>query len=340
MAAGDAPATTAELRTDFLEGLRERTGVAAVNTIALRYLNKGLQDMHLERHPWTERRSTILTRPEYTTGTVTVTQGATAVTGASTLWTTANAFGQNNARVGDKIVLGADLTVHVISAVGSATSITLTDRFTEADISAGSYAVFADEYALPADCPGSYCLEDMRFFDENRRIELIGAQEFYLRYARNARRSFPLVATVIELGPSGSTALRPRVLLHPAPDQAYLIPFRYHTTNLAVSSTGTAQANLTADTDEPIVPLAFRQGIVLKALARYARERLKDTALATDFEGDYTTFLLRARARVGPADDRPRLIPRVAGYRAFSRRPYRRGSRRVAIGTDFDQLRD
>src|SRR5204863_5226443 len=107
---------------------------------------------------------------------------------------------------------------------------------------------------------------DLRFFDEDRTIEWMGAQEFYLRYPVNSRRTTPRSACLIELGPSGTTALRRRIVLGPAPDATYLIPYRYHTTNLAVSSTGAAQRFLSAPTDEPIVPHPYRQGLVFKAL--------------------------------------------------------------------------
>jgi hypothetical protein len=162
---------------------------------------------------------------------------------------------------------------------------------------------------------------------------LIGAQEFYAASARTTIRGRPRVATLIELGPLGSTALRRRVVFSPAPDGTYLIPFRYLTTLLAVSATGTGQANLIATTDEPIVPLRYRGAIVYKALELWFGTRQKSAELAAHFQAEYSSLLLRARQKSGPADDRPRIIPAVAGpVRGWS-------GRRYDGGIAWDELR-
>ena len=343
MAATDAPASLSELRTAFLNALKETTGNSAINTVVDRYLNMGLQDMHQERWWWAERRSTIRTNPPYTTGTiaVAVTDLTTrrTVTGTSTAWSTANSFGDANAVAAYKMSLGTTDVVHLISTVGSATSITLdtTTPYTGASALSGeSYAIWQDEYGLAADFGDPL---DMRFFDEDRRISLIGAQEFYLQYARNSRRQAPKVATLIELGPSGSAALRRRVVLGPAPDTTYIIPYRYYTTNLAVSSTGTGAANLSAAGDEPIVPLAFRMGIAWKGLELWFSTRHKNAELAADFSNRYATTMLRARQKSTSADDRPRIRPAVSSYWATAKRPWQAGTRRYDGNAAFDEMR-
>src|SRR3990167_2605112 len=110
MSATDAPASLSELRTAFLNALKETTGNSAINTVVDRYLNMGLQDMHQERWWWAERRSTIRTIPPYTTGTiaVAVTDLTTrrTVTGTDTAWSTANSFGDANAVAAYKMALG------------------------------------------------------------------------------------------------------------------------------------------------------------------------------------------------------------------------------------------
>lgn len=338
MAAGDAPATFSELRTDFLESVKEPAG-SAINTIVNRFLNKALQYIHEERWWWAERRATIQTKAPYTTGTIAVTEGSTTVTGTSTAWATADAYGQNNARAGDKMTLGSDAVVHVIATVGSATSITLTDRYTGSTISSdGGYAVFQDEYALAADFDD---VIDTRFFDDAHTISLIGAREFYWRYVRNSTRSTPKYATLIELGPSGSVALRRRVVVGPAPDQTYIIPYRYYTTNLAVSAAGVGAANLSADADQPIIPIRFRQLIILRAKQEWYSTREKNAALAEEARQDYQTLLARASASKGPADDQPQLVPRLAGYWHQARTPYTSlEGRRLVTGTRWDQFQE
>src|SRR3990167_2485044 len=229
MAVGDNPATMAELRTDFLEKCKEVTGVTGINAIALRFLNEANHNIHEERWWWAERRATIRTFAPYTTGTVAVavTNLTTrrTVTGTDTLWDTTNTFGDANAQVAMKMTLGSTGVVHLVNAVGSATAITLetstpymgTDALTDS-----GYALYQDEYSLPSDFDD---VVDARFFDEDRRIPLIGPKDFYLYSARNSVRQAPARATLIELGPAGAVALRRRIVFGPAPAQAYIIPY-------------------------------------------------------------------------------------------------------------------
>lgn len=343
MAAGDAPSTLGELQTDFLEKLKEVTGNSTVNTIVTRYLNQALQDMHQERWWWAERRNTIRTNPPYTTGTVAVAVTSLTtrrtVTGTSTLWTTANSFGDNNAQAAMKMTLGSNSTVHVISTVDSATQITLdtTTPFVGADaLTTGGYTVYQDEYSLQSDFDMP---ADLRFFDEDRTIGLLGPQEFYILYPTNSFTGNVKHATLIELGPSGSTALRRRVIFGPAPNTTFIIPYRYYTTNLAVSSTGVAARFMSATADEPIVPHPYRQGIVFKALELWFTSRKRDSEQAMMFGQQYSTLMLRARQPKHAAEDLPRLKPNVASYWQAAKRPYRTSARRYDGDAAFDQMR-
>ena len=337
MGAGDAPATLSELRTDFLEKAKEVTGVTAINTIVDRFLNQANHDIHLERWYWAERRATIRTFDPYSTGTldVAITNLTTrrAVTGTSTVWNTANSFGDTPAQVGMKMTLGATGVVHLVSVVGSDTGITLetsTPYMGDAALDDSGYTIFQDEYSLPSDFD-DIC--DARFFDEDRTIRLIGRQAVLDDICDARLLGAPRVATLVELGPSASVALRRRVVFGPAPFQQDLIPYRYYTTNLAVSATGTGAANLSAATDEPIIPLRWRQGLVYKALQLWHLSRQKNAEAATFWGGEYTTLMLRARQAHGPADDRPIIRPRVAGYFEHARRPWTAPSRRLTTGT-------
>ena len=101
MAATDAPSTLSEMRTAFLNSLKEVTGATAINTVVDRTLNIALQDMHQESWYWAERRSTIRTYPPYSTGTVDVAVTSLTtrrtLTSTDTLWNTNNTFGDKNA---------------------------------------------------------------------------------------------------------------------------------------------------------------------------------------------------------------------------------------------------
>ena len=106
-------ATFSDLYTALEQAVRVTTGVTTTQTQSKRAINMALHDMHLGldyRLPWAERRAVLRTQDDYTTGTVTTTKGSTAVTGASTLWNTANDFSVNNVRAGGKIVFGGSRT--------------------------------------------------------------------------------------------------------------------------------------------------------------------------------------------------------------------------------------
>lgn len=333
MAVTDAPQTLSELRTDFSNRVRIATGVTATANIVDRYLNIGNQDLHLHyQWWWSSRRAEIITKPPYSTGTVAINQGATALTGTSTAWTTADDFGNNNAAVGDKITIGAVGEVYLVNAVGSATSITLGSRYTGSDISSGGgYTVYQDEYALASDF---FAPLDVRLFSEEYKIELIGPKEFYRKFVRNSVRQAPRYATLITLAPSGSAAVRRRVVFGPAPDKAYTIPYRYTTTSLAVSSGGTEQATMTATTDEPIVPMRYRQAIVLNALYHWYRDR-KDDVRSQEVKAEYDAFILRITQDVTPVvEDRLRFVPAIQTLGVARRRH----GRRYSTDSRFDQM--
>lgn len=336
MPAGDAPQTLTELRTDILERLRQITGVAATNTIVDRYINTAVFDMHLDRghlFPWSVRRDVIQTHPDYSTGTITLNRNATAVTGASTTWATANAWGQNNARVGGKLRAGSNNEVYNVTAVGTDTSLTIGSIFTgSADLSAAGYLYFEDEYALASNFLRPV---NLRVFSEAREIRLIGPQEFYLRYPRNDVVGKPKYATIIELGPSGNTTARPRVIFGPAPTDAETIPYRYVTNQLWVSSAGTAKTYADTTTDEPIIYPMYRQAIVWFALWHWWRDR-RDDERARDAKAAYDEFMLRMTGSLlGAEQDRPRLVP----WQVPSVVTGRFLRRRFDVNNLFDQMR-
>ncbi|MDO8704884.1 MAG: hypothetical protein Q7J84_08060 [Sulfuricaulis sp.] len=330
MATTGQPSTFSELYTELLNAVREATTITATTTIAKRYINRALHDMHIDSDfPWAIRTATLLLHAPYTTGTVTITQGGTAWTGDSTVWTTVNAFNQDNARTTGKLTItGTD--IYTISTV-AASSIVTNERFVAADVAASTYTYYEDEYALASDF---WQPVDKRQFTDAIAIELIGSRDFYRRYPRNSTLGTPNTATLIDLGPSGSTAARPRIVFHPVPSAAMLVPYRYLTSNLAVTTGGVASTDLSADTDEPIVPLRYRHAIVLHALAFWYRDR-KDDTRSREVKAEYTDLIRRIRQDTMPTDDHPRLVPNLSRYRAGARRT---GRARYDIHGHFDRL--
>jgi hypothetical protein len=243
-----APENFYDLYTDLLNRTREKTGVSATDTLAKRYINIALQDMHLgfaEKFPWAERKAILVTQPTYTTGTVTVTKGGTAVIGSGTAWATANDLQVNNMRVGGKIIFGNGTDVYEISLASSDTLAVMTSKFISDSISAGTYTYFEDEYALASDFLRPV---DYQQFSDGMEINLIGRTEFRRRYPRNYITGRPYVGTIIDKAPAtGGIAPNRRLRLHRPSDTAYSIPYTYITSNLVVSGSAAGDITFTAN---------------------------------------------------------------------------------------------
>ena len=275
--------------------MHDVTGITAINTVANRYLNSALHDVHIDpghNFPWAIRRAYLTTHATYSTGTVSVAAGArTTVTGSGTAWNTVvTGYGFNNARVGGKRKFAGSQNIYEVSAVGSDTSMTINPNWVGDALSAVKYTYFEDEYALASDFLRPY---DMRSFDLNSEIPFIGQMDFRRGSPRNSLPRKPQVATLIDnIGFINSTAPQPRVLLSPPPDKVYSIPYSYITSSLAVSSAGAAQTQMTADADEPIIPLMFRHVLILHAAYNWYRDRKDDTRSA-ETKTAYTELLQR-----------------------------------------------
>lgn len=341
MAVGTQPTTLSDLRIALLSRVRDVGGTGtnansvSINDIANSYLNTSLHDMHINplvMPYWAMRRAVLITHAPYTTGTVSITAAArTTLTGSSTLWSTAvTGFGFNNARVGGKIKVSGLSEIYTVSAVGGDTAITLETLYPGDALTDTTYTYFEDEYALASDF---LKMADARLFSTDLKIPLVGPMEFRRTFPRNDISGKPRVATLIQLAFSGSTTPRPRVVLHPYPDDEYSIPYSYITSNLAVSSAGAEQTAMTADADEPIVPLRYRHALVAHALYNWYMHR-KDDTRSQEAKEEYTEIMGRIANDHGiGSTDRPRFVVRTSyGMR-------RRGAR-YSVDTRFDELLD
>jgi hypothetical protein len=331
------PTTFADLTTDAANRLRVNASESVTLNILRRYVNQGLHDVHIQQNwPWAERKGMIQTHASYTDGTVSIaTSARTTVTGASTLWnTTVTGMGFTNARAGGKIMFAGSSEVYTVSTVNSDTSITLVDRYIGDTLSAASYVYFEDEYALASDY---WRTLDVRKFSSDSSISIIARQEFYRRYSRNSTLNTPQICTIIDLGPGATVAPQLRVVFHPVPERIYNIPYRYITTNLAVSSAGVGSANLVSDTDEPIIPLRYRHCLVFYAIAQWYRDR-KDDTRSQEANGEYVDVVRRMAGDAFPSKDHPRFVSNRMDYARGAAGPGRRG--RYGTGTSFNEMRD
>lgn len=316
--------TFLDLYTDLQNRVRVATGVTATQDQAKRYINIALQDMHLGfeyRFPWAERSSVLTTQAQYTTGTCTIAQGATALTGISTTWNTANSFGFTNMRANGKIRIAGSLTPYTIQSVSSDTAAVLTAPFAESSQTSQTYVYYENEYALATDFARPI---DMQQFSFQIPIDLISRDEFRRRYPTNSVPGTPTVACIIDAAPSGNTTPIRRVRFERPPSSAMNIPYAYITSNLCTSSAGVAQANLSADLDEPLVPLRYRHALLFHALYAWYRDK-KDDTRSQEAKGEYTDLMLRIAADVEVGGKRAQIRPRISGYAGGARRPWRGG---------------
>ena len=329
--------TFADLFTGLMNAVRSDTSQSATISQAKRAINVALQDVHLGfdyKFPWAERSAFLLTQAQYSTGTVTVTQGSTTLTGASTAWNTNNAFSVKNMRANGKIRIAGSLSPYTISSVSTDTAAVLSSKFTESDVSAETYEYYEDEYDLAADFLRP--VDAQRFSDESE-IAIISRTEFRRRFPTNSVPGTPRVACIIDYAPSGNTTPIRRVRFSQPPSTAINIPYSYITSYLAVSSAGVAQAQLSADTDEPIVPLRYRHALLFHALYHWYRDK-KDDSRSAEAKGEYTDIMLRASADVEVGGKRPQLQPRSGIYANKARKPWRGGGGRFDVSGRFDRL--
>ena len=341
MSAGTQPIDYSDLYTELLNRTRSVTGVTAVTNQAKRYINMALQDMVMGfeyKMPWLERTAILRTHNDYSTGTVSISRGSTTLTGDSTAWTTANSYGENNARTTGKLILAGGVDIYTISAVGGATTITLNDRYVaDSDLAAGStYIYFEDEYALASDFLKPI---DFRIFSQASNIELISRNDFRRRYPRPNVGGTPTLATLLDIGFGTTTTPVIRVQLYPYPTTELLIPYSYITANLAVSAAGVAAVSLSSDTDEPNMPLRYRPGIVLKALAAWYRDK-KDDAREQSAMQEYVSFTTRVveDQNMG-APTRAQLQVDMRSAHSFRKRPYKGSGRGYSTNNSFDDFR-
>lgn len=332
--------TFLDLTTDLINRVRENVGTTAAATIAKRYINVANQDVYLlgaEKMPWTERRATITTHERYVTGTLTATRGSTAITGAGTAWNTNNADGVPNMRAGGKLTISGSQDVYSVVSVGSDTAAVIAPAYISPTTAALSYTYFEDEYALASDFSRPM---DLRAFDVGRTIEIVGRQEFRRHHPRN-RVPSPTIrhAVILDLPFSGSSAPVRKVQFAPPPSAVKIVVYDYVTRNVAVSSAGVAAENLSADSDEPTLPLRWRHLIVLHALYHWYRDR-KDDPRSQEAKAEYEQLRDRLLGDLEVGQQRPSIAPRSWVYRSRAQRPWRAGRRSGYDTGGFDTFNE
>jgi len=330
--------TFSDLYMELLNRTRSDTTTTATIEQAKRYINTGMMDMHIgfgEKFPWAERNAVLHTHPIYSTGVVVVTKGSATILGAGTAWTTANDLGQTNVRAGGKFKVAGSLETYEVASVGAAASMTLVDSYIgETDITGLDYTYVEDEYDLASDFLRPIDLT--RFTDGPNPIDLIDRSTFRRRFP-GYTTGVPRYASIVDRAPSANTTPRRRVRLYHVPDKAYRIRYPYVTSNLVVSSAGTAQAQLSADADEPIVPLRYRHAIVAWGLYHWYRDK-RDDPRSASAEAEYFSLISRISADDDIGSPKASIKPSQGSYRARARRRWAGSRGRFDVDGRFDRL--
>lgn len=224
----------------------------------------------LENTSWSRRKSDsfINTVAPYATGTVSAT--GTTVTGSSTVWT--------SSMVGRFIRMGSATYFHKITAVASATSLTVENTL-PADVAASStYTIFQHVYSLPSNFGRL-----TSFTGDVRLTEWARADIDSLDPYRSATATRPDVYSI--RGPDSSGVYE--IEMWPVPSAANAFRFEYLKTN-----------TLTSDSDSPL----YRSDVLVwkasEAAASFLFARTGDQswlALAERYHARYLESLQGAK---------------------------------------------
>ena len=335
--------TFSDLYTDLLNRVRVTTSVSASVEQAKRYINIALHDIHLGfdyKLPWCERQSYLRTKAPYTTGTIQAVNGSSTLSGTGTAWNTNNAHSVKNLVGHGKIIVEGSTEVYKVNTVTNDTSLTLYTSFIGDDVTGATYTYFEDEYSLSASFLRPV---DFQIFSPDMGISLIPRTEFRRRYPVIRTSGRPRVACIVDTVASASILTPARkVILYPYPDREYLIPYTFVTSHIARDTTGATPAtSLSADSDEPYMPLRYRHAIVFHALSHWYRDK-KDDARSEQAKAEYTDIMMRI---VNDQDiathTTAQFQPKGGEYHRAAYRPYSLGAgRRVYdLNDEWDSFR-
>lgn len=129
--------------SDIVSYVKKLSNVRGEDALIKEAIQMGLDRATAKDLPYLMTPGFITTVAPYETGTVSVTNNSTTVTGSGTTFT--------SAMVGRKIRVNTDNAYYRISAFVSATEITLEAPYQGSTDSGLSYSIYKDEYRLPSD---------------------------------------------------------------------------------------------------------------------------------------------------------------------------------------------
>lgn len=232
-------ATFLVLQQELADRLNLDQTVTANGTRLKRWLNLIQQDI-ASRAPfeWLFSRTYVQTQADKTDGTVAVSNGGTTVTGTSTAFV-----------AGDKrsfIQLEGDTNWYEVTVVASQV-LTITPAFAGTTLTAGTYTLRKVYYDLPSDL---FSVFDARQSNTPLKLTALGVWTVDSYQPDINMVGMPTGYYMFRNNPdTAATAAKVRQMaFFPAPDSIYNIEVRYFL----------EQADLSADTDIPFLPLPYQ----------------------------------------------------------------------------------
>lgn len=296
-----------DIYTDVMNRLKVPVADTTTLTRVKLWINERYRDIAIQRQwRWLYKEDNLLIKAPETTGTATFTKGSATVTGSGTTFT--------NGTTSYVIKAAGSPEIYTISTVGSATSITLSDAFQDTTITAGSFTLYQDTYALPSD------VEDLiQVWHEHYQAPMTAVG---LDKMRKAQLKFPDAegkAVAFTLAEDTTAGLR-RMQIYPRPDETYLMHIKYVR----------RITSLVENTDEPLIPEVYRSVLVYGACADLARYH-NDQDVAAYYESKYADTVVRMANDTEITDSYPVLtVPDV--YRRINIR-----NKVGTLGTYFDK---
>lgn len=255
------------------------TSRTADRTRVKTYLNEAARDAW-RSHPWWERKvkAFVSCVAPYTTGTVSITKGAAAVTGVGTTFPAAAAT------LPYKFAAAYQGPWYEVSVRGGDTALTLDRNFAETSLSGSTYVLYNDRVTLASDVDVLLRDQVVLFREGEGKMGTLSEHD-EAEYPWPLSSGIPTWYMMIEPTSAGAKRIR----LGPyAPDDIYAIRYGYLKTYTDLSS----DASTFPHAEELIDVIA--EGALARA---YRSEPWADTNLANAAEGRYRAMLAEEISR-------------------------------------------
>ena len=174
---------------------------------------------------WTflKRPHRFTTKDDYATGTISVSNLGTTVTGVTTVWQAGTLVNPLQAH----LIGGSESGGYFITAVGSDTSLTISPAWASTALSGSTYQIVNDIYELATGC---WWLRAIREIKSPQPLRILDVETWVKETGGIYRVGRPEYAIVLGTDTAAaSTTMEQQIQLWPAPDDTYSYAVEYRT---------------------------------------------------------------------------------------------------------------